>query len=309
MKLHAVTLWATLVACSIPFGSQAAENDPPLISSAKATITKLDFDASMQRIPEKDRVEFLLDQKRLDSTVQSLYVNRALANEARKLALDKDPIVTRQLALQADALLTKVWVEKIRRDAKLPDFAARASEKYRVEDKQYSIAPQVHAMHILIDTKTRTREEALKKAQEVRAMAVAGKKDFGALAQEFSDDPSAKTNKGDLGFFGAERMLKSFSDVAFALTEPGQIAEPVETKFGIHIIKLVEKKAGSKKPFDKVKADIIKELEQEYLDNTVRELVNAVKLDTTIKTNTDAILALRPVILKPGPAAPQDKKP
>lgn len=309
MKLYTFSLWAAVVTSMIPLFGNAAGADVPLISSSMATITKLDFDASMQRVPEDDRVEYMLDQKRIDTTVQSLYVNRVLANEARKMELDKDPLVAGQLALQADVLLTKAWVAKFKKDAKLPDFEPRAHEKYRIEDKQFTVEPQVHAMHILIDTKARSRDEALKRAKEIRAKVVAGQKDFSALAQEFSDDSSAKMNKGNLGFFDAGKMVKPFSEAAFAMTEPGQISEPIETPFGFHIIKLIEKKKGYKKPYDSVKADIIKELQQEHYEGLIRDYVEGIKTDKTIKTNTEAILGLKPVILNPEVKVPQAKKP
>lgn len=66
--------------------------------------------------------------------------------------------------------------------------------------------------------------------------------DFATLAQQFGDD-NTRTLGGDLGYFGRGRMVKEFEDAVFAL-EVGQVSEPVLTKFGFHIIKLEERKAG-----------------------------------------------------------------
>ena len=60
--------------------------------------------------------------------------------------------------------------------------------------------------------------------------------DFSELAQEYSDDPGGKTNRGNLGKFKREAMVKRFADAAFKL-KVGEISEPVETEFGYHIIK------------------------------------------------------------------------
>ena len=84
----------------------------------------------------------------------------------------------------------------------------------------------------------RTKEEAQKLATKLLARARKGE-DFGKLAEDNSDDPSAKRNKGSLGRFTRQQMVKPFSDAAFAL-KPGQVSELVETNFGYHVIKRTE---------------------------------------------------------------------
>ncbi|MCH8860559.1 MAG: peptidyl-prolyl cis-trans isomerase [Thaumarchaeota archaeon] len=79
--------------------------------------------------------------------------------------------------------------------------------------------------------------------------------DFGELAAEKSIDPSAKTNKGDLGFFQRGQMVPAFEDVAFSLEE-GKISDPVKSDFGYHIIKVQEKEEEKILSFDELKKDI-----------------------------------------------------
>lgn len=64
---------------------------------------------------------------------------------------------------------------------------------------------------------------------------------FNDLAFEHSDDPSAKQNRGDLGYFSALQMVHPFEDAAYALNV-GSISDPVLTSFGYHIIKLEDRK-------------------------------------------------------------------
>ena len=108
-------------------------------------------------------------------------------------------------------------------------------------------AEQIGAAHVLIaykgalraaPTVTRSKAEAQKLAGQVAAKARAGQ-DFGALATQFSDDPSAKRGAGSLGKFARGSMVKPFSDAAFAL-KPGQVSSVVETDFGFHVIKRTE---------------------------------------------------------------------
>jgi peptidyl-prolyl cis-trans isomerase SurA len=65
--------------------------------------------------------------------------------------------------------------------------------------------------------------------------------DFNELALEYSDDPSAESNRGDLGYFTALQMVQPFEDAAFGLSV-GQISEPVLTDYGYHIIKLEDRR-------------------------------------------------------------------
>jgi parvulin-like peptidyl-prolyl isomerase len=98
----------------------------------------------------------------------------------------------------------------------------------------------IRASHILfayqgsgVPGATRTKEQALKSAQEILARAKAGE-DFGELANTYSDDGGGQGG-GDLGFFRKGQMVRPFEEAAFAL-RPGQISDIVETQFGYHII-------------------------------------------------------------------------
>jgi parvulin-like peptidyl-prolyl isomerase len=95
-----------------------------------------------------------------------------------------------------------------------------------------SVQPQIHAEHILLAT-----EDGAKQARDE---ITSGKKPFETVAKEESTDTTTAPNGGDLGWFPRGVMVKEFEEVAFSL-QPGEISQPVHTKFGWHIIKVVEK--------------------------------------------------------------------
>lgn len=91
---------------------------------------------------------------------------------------------------------------------------------------------EVRASHILV----KTRPEAVKIRKEI----VNGDISFEDAAEKYSLCPSS-VNGGDLGYFKRGQMVQPFSDVAFDL-KVGKISDPVGTKFGWHLIKVVDKR-------------------------------------------------------------------
>jgi peptidyl-prolyl cis-trans isomerase SurA len=104
---------------------------------------------------------------------------------------------------------------------------------------------QVNAAHILIPcpsgADTVQVDDAVKKINEIYGKLIEGA-DFAALAKEFSQDPGSASKGGELGWFGFGTMVKEFQDATFDLKEIGAISKPIRTRFGYHIIKLLDKK-------------------------------------------------------------------
>ncbi len=102
----------------------------------------------------------------------------------------------------------------------------------------------VHASHILLGlSKQPSPKDTLavyEKAMEIRQRIINGE-DFTTVAQATSDDPSAKTNGGDLGYFTVFMMLYQFESAAYNL-EIGDISMPVRTRYGYHLIKAHDKR-------------------------------------------------------------------
>ncbi len=84
---------------------------------------------------------------------------------------------------------------------------------------------------------------ALRKIRDVQQRLKAGG-NFAALAATYSDDPGSRELGGDLGFVQKGELVPQFETVAFAL-KPGQISDPVETRFGYHLIQSLEKEGNS----------------------------------------------------------------
>jgi peptidyl-prolyl cis-trans isomerase SurA len=112
--------------------------------------------------------------------------------------------------------------------------------KELVDEGYKRLLKEVNASHILIllDENAAPADTlaAYKKTIAIRDRIVKGE-DFGKVAQEVSQDPSAKENKGNLGYFTSFRMVYAFENGAFN-TPVGSISMPVRTRFGYHLIKV-----------------------------------------------------------------------
>lgn len=112
---------------------------------------------------------------------------------------------------------------------------------------EFKIPKKVKARHILLklesDADSVSIEGRKAEAQKIYETAKAGKVDFAQLARELSEGPS-KEQGGDLGWFTRDRMVKPFADRAFEM-QAGEISEPVQTRFGWHIIKVEQVQAAA----------------------------------------------------------------
>ncbi|MBG0857940.1 MAG: peptidylprolyl isomerase, partial [Bacteroidales bacterium] len=107
----------------------------------------------------------------------------------------------------------------------------------------------VNAWHILVNCPQEAGPEdtlrAWQKASGIRERILAGES-FEQVARSSSDDPSARVNGGNLGYFTVFQMIMPFEDAAYSLKK-GQISEPVRTPYGYHIIRLADKRPSKGK--------------------------------------------------------------
>ncbi|SDC98480.1 peptidyl-prolyl cis-trans isomerase SurA [Algoriphagus faecimaris] len=134
--------------------------------------------------------------------------------------------------------------EAFKENLKAPFLIKNSLEEGELRKSYARMQEVIRASHILFQFPPNASSEdsliVLKMALKVRQEILAGG-DINALAVEYSDDPSARTNQGDLGYFTSLQMVQPFEDAAYGL-KPGDVSEPILTSFGYHIIKVQERK-------------------------------------------------------------------
>ncbi|MCK5145315.1 peptidylprolyl isomerase [bacterium] len=143
--------------------------------------------------------------------------------------------------------------------------------------------------HILFETSGRSDEEkaeVIKKAESILVRARAGE-DFAALAKEFTDDNGSKETGGLYEDFTRGKMVKAFNDASFNLPV-GTISDLVETQFGYHIIKIINRKKETR-PFEEVRAQMEMEMKQSRQRQAYIDLLEELKEQSKYKEHFDLI--------------------
>ena len=277
--------------------AQTPASDPVLVENSAVKIRKSDYELELTRLPADIRPGFANSERRVNELLRRMLIERTLAAQARDEKLDKLPENARRVEAEIDRLHTLLKLEKVANDAgadfdaRRPAYEVRARELYTIDRAKYATPEQFFASHILFETKSRSREDALKLAREARAKLVAGA-DFNMLARDISEDASAKRNFGKLDWFQAAEMDPAFAAGVAALKKVGDLSEPVLSSFGWHLIKLEGRRPAVQKTYEQAREQILEELKQKHINDQREAAVTKLRSDPTIKANREAIDAL-----------------
>lgn len=162
------------------------------------------------------------------------------------------------LELNSDSLAADIVIE---------DDQARAY--YDDNRLSYVVPEQREVSHILLEEGDTDEQTA--QINDIKARVEAGES-FADLAREFSDDVGSADLGGSLGVIAEGAMVPAFEEAAFALSEVGELSEPVETEFGVHLIRLDAITPETGKPYEEVKEDIIATLQRNEADTAYYDL-------------------------------------
>ena len=201
-------------------------NDPVILKIANEPISKSEFERVFKKNNSK---ETTFDKKAVNEYLQ-LYINYKLkVREALELGMDTAKAFNEELAGYRKQLAQPYLVDK------------QVSDKLLHEAYDH-MKTDVRASHVLVKCDQNALPSdtinAFNKAMKIRAELIKGA-DFTTLAKRSSDDPSAKDNGGDLGYFSALQMVYPFEKATYNLKKD-ELSMPVRTRYGYHIIKLTD---------------------------------------------------------------------
>lgn len=198
--------------------------------------------------------------------VEELIDQRLLAIEARRRGLQNTPEARRRLAAAEERILGNILLET--------EIAEQVTEEaaLRLYSEQTGLArpgEQIRARHILVDTR-----EA---ADAIIGLANDGR-DFAELAVQYSTDIATRVQGGDLGYFSRDGVLPEIAALAFS-SEQGEIAGPVETASGWHVLYIVDRRSPEGPAFEEMRGSIVRFLTFETISNLVDHLRDSASID------------------------------
>ncbi len=255
------------VAAGLTSGCGSDEEVLAVVGDHKITTTEFyDFYGRGNRQFASAQEEF--DSKR--EALDSLIIVRLLVGAAYEKGLDQREELQRVLLANRDRFLLDALYERRIADKAEPSKA----EIKRFWDK---LEHRIRASHILVDDPD-TAQMILEKLQ-------AGES-FEKLAFEYSKDPSAKRNKGDLGYFVWGAMVPEFQEAAFQM-EVGEVSPPVKSDFGYHIIKLVDRLPNEARgSLEQMSEEIAQQLKRNQEKKLMEEFLEEIRERYTIDIDT-----------------------
>jgi len=143
-----------------------------------------------------------------------------------------------------EQLLSREMTERIHKDLKItPAEVKRFFHKIPTDSLPfYSSDVEIGQIVKVAKISNSQKAEAKGRLSEIRERILGGE-DFNALAQKYSEDPSARSNGGEMGFVGRGAMVPQFEAMGFKLRK-GEISQPFESAFGIHIMQLIDRRGN-----------------------------------------------------------------
>lgn len=278
---------ATSTACD-SFG-QAMSAHKDVLARAAGHELSVDKAASLfalnPRIPPQPDVVNAIANLWIDYTLLAT----AVSKDSTLNAVNLDPIIEPYIEQET---VWRLRDKVIKVDTALDDTRLRAMFE------ESGTGATIKARHVLLrvpaDGTPAQRDSVMKLAQSIRDRARRGE-DFAGLAKQYSQEPGAAQSGGDLGFFGRGQMVAPFEQAAFAL-KVGEVSDVVETPFGLHVIKVEDRKMPD---FNQAKATFREEAKNRLIQEAEQNYVKALTDTMNITVEPGSFEVIRELAKKP----------
>lgn len=280
---------ATMAVCFQLAASTGFADDQVVAKTAKGvSVTATDLAVEAERYSPDTVKSTFARPENVRQIARNLLLRRTLAMEAEGEQLDKKPEMAARLRLAKEKVLSDARVQQF--DGAQPDtqtLEKLALADYNANPQTFRISETVTLDHILVG---KYRKDGQQLAADLLAQIKSKKAGFGTLAIMYSDDPASKLKHGDMGPIEKGKFRPEFERAIAGLKNIGDVSEVFETELGSHIIRLSERTAAGRKPFDEVKTELIQAAARNVADK--RRALHLEPLERDIEVDEKAVDAI-----------------
>jgi len=255
-----------------------APSEPIVARVGDESITARELSEQLAKQPPAVRAHYTSPQRRKDFLENQIRFE-LLAGEARRRGFDKDPDFERAMKQQLVSTYLQKEMEARLKPADIPD--AEVEKYYREHSAEFNQPELARVSQIVV----KDRNKARKLVAEVKKLAPDDVAGFAKIVAAHSEDPDSKTRGGDLGFFERDKSAhpKPVVEAVFALQKPGDVAGPIQTDRGFHLVRLVQRRPGSARTYAEASGDIRQRLYQQQRARRMDELLASIKQRTKVE--------------------------
>ena len=252
------TTLSALVALSASFATPAWAQEKISVGSVNGEPMYLDEVMQLtEQLPDEYRRQPL--ESYYPNLVAEIANTKLGAKAATDANLQDNELVQDAIRIATERILAEAYFATEMRKMVTDEEIQSAYDRFIADSDSRE---EISARHILVNEK----QEAVDLIAKLKDGA-----DFATLAQEFSTGPSGPKG-GDLGYFGRGQMVPDFEVAAFDLEIGTFTAEPVQTQFGWHVIKLEDKRTQPAPTLEEMRSQIAQGLSQQALARLIEEL-------------------------------------
>ena len=261
-------LMPVMMLASQVLGASEAE-EAVVATRGGVAVTMAEIDAKIMELPADVRPSYLDSPERLQNFVSNLLLEKQTAQLSEQYNIKANPYFETRLKQAVTGLESRevraAVLANIR--ANIPDMNALAKENYLANAARYGQPEQLTLRHVLIKVEGRTEEDAIKLAEQARSEMIQEREgnDDAIVAKYTEEFIGAEKSDGYLRNVREGTMVPSFQEAAFALKNSGDVSAIVKTRYGYHVIRLIERKPKQVPEFESVRDRIVKELTESYV--------------------------------------------
>jgi len=271
--------------------AHAADSESILINGPEVSLSAAEMSRVIGTIPEATRGMIAANQRKLAELVDEVYINKVMAHRAQARGLADSPEVKAAVETATrNALAVAEMQSVVAEKTASADFTQWAREYYVANADKFVVPEMVSVAHVLIPADAGVPQvEAIAELEKLKASLIANPASYADAVAALKESRPGQVQSATIGWISRSKVDPAFAEAAFALTEKGSVSDPVVTRFGVHLIRLDDRKAEHKQAFEEVQAGIESNLRKKREEEIRQAYINGITAAPGTQVNQEGL--------------------